>query len=79
MGSERTGFEFVDPFGGVDAEDVGVGGGFGAKEIVGEGDAFAGEVIGDEAVFLRGEDVSAEVEVVVFVVDEFKGEHEGTP
>jgi hypothetical protein len=36
-------------------------------------------VIGDEAVFLRGEDVSAEVEVVIFVVDEFKGEHERTP
>ncbi len=35
--------------------------------------------IGNEAIFLRGKDVCAQVEVVAFVVDELEGKHERSP
>ncbi len=74
-GGERGGFEFVDPVRSVDEEDVGVGGGIGAEDVFGGCNGVAEKFVGDEAEFLRGEDVGAEVEVVAFVVEEFEGEH----
>ena len=56
------------PGGGVDELDLGVGSGFRGV------DGGVGEAFADEAVFLGGEDVGAEVEVVGGVVDE--GDHE---
>jgi hypothetical protein len=52
----------------VDELDLGVGSGFRGV------DGGVGEAFADEAVFLGGEDVGAEVEVVGGVVDE--GDHE---
>src|SRR5208337_776454 len=73
---ERAGLELVHPVGRVHALDIRVGGGFRAKEIIGEGDAVFHQLIGDQAVFLRGKDVRAQVEIVEFVVDELEGQHE---
>ena len=68
----------MDPVFGVDAENVGVGCGFGAEKVGWRGDAVVEEFVVDEAEFFGGEDVGAEVEVVTFVVDEFEGEHGGS-
>jgi len=65
----------VDPVFGVDSADVGVTGGLGAEKVVEFGDAVVEEFVVDEAEFFGGEYVSAEVEIVAFVVDEFEGEH----
>ena len=71
-----AGFELLDPVFGVDAEDIGVGCGFGAEEVARFSDAFVQEFVVDEAKFFGGKDVGAEIEVVALVVDEFEGQHE---
>src|SRR5208282_4774240 len=53
-----------------------IGGRFRAKEIIGEGDAVLHQLIGHQAIFLRGKDVCVQVEIVAFVVDELEGQHE---
>src|SRR2546430_2588642 len=45
------------------------------SEIFAGGDGLIFQGFGNEAEFLRGEDVRAEVEVVFIVVDEFEGKH----
>ena len=76
---KRAGFEFLDPVRGVDTKDVGVGGRFGAEEVVDLSNAVVEEFVVNKAEFLRREDVGAEVEIVPFVVDEFEGEHGSEP
>jgi len=70
-----TGLEFVDPVGGVDAEDIVVCGGFGREEVVGLRDAVVEQRFVNQAVFLRGEDVFAQMEIVVGMIDDFEGSH----
>ena len=71
VGSEGAGLEFADVGGGVDAEDVFVGGGSGGDDVRGRSDFLGDEGVADEAIFLRGKNVGAEVEVVAVVVDEW--------
>lgn len=77
MRSESAGFEFVDVGGSVDAENVVIGGGSRRDDVGGGGNAFGEERIADEAVFLRREDVGAEVQVVTVVIDERRRGHGG--
>ena len=74
-GGECPGFEFVDPVGRMDAQDVGVGGGFRAEKVFNVGDGVVEEFVVNEAEFLRRKDVGAEMQVVVFVIDEFERKH----
>jgi hypothetical protein len=67
----------VDPVFGVNATDVGIGGGFRAEKVAGFGDAVVEEFVVDQAKFFGRENVGAEIEVVAFVVDEFEGKHGG--
>lgn len=75
MRSERAGFEFVDVGRSVDAEDVFVGGGRGCDDVGCGGVVVRDEGVANETVFLRGENVRAEVEVVAVVVDERRHGH----
>jgi hypothetical protein len=70
--SEGAGFEFADVGGSVDAEDVVVGGGLGRDDLGKRDVAGVDEGVANEAVFLRRENVGAEMEVVAVVVDERK-------
>lgn len=75
VGSESAGFEFVDVGRSVNAENVVVGGRNGGDDVGRRGEFLRDEGVADEAVFLRGEDVRAEVEVVAVVVDEGEWRH----
>ena len=74
-GRKCAGLELADPFLCVDAEDVGIGGGLRGEKVGELGEALSQESFADEAIFLRGKDVGAEVEVVMLVVDELEGQH----
>ena len=73
--TERAGLEFVDIFVRVDAQNIFVGSRRWRDEVGRRGEFLFDERVADEAVFLRWENVRAEVEVVAFVVDERDGRH----
>ena len=60
----------------MDAADVGVGCRLRTENVVGRGNAVVEEFVVDQAEFFGGKDVSAEIEVVALVVDQFEGKHE---
>ena len=72
---QRAGFKFINPIGGVDAEDIFVCCRFGPEKVRLGGDMVGQEFFCDQAEFLRGEDVRAEVQVVALVIDEFEWQH----
>ena len=76
-GGQGTVFQFADPFLRMDAEEVLVGGACRLHDVIGRGDLFAEQKFIEQAEFLRGENVGAEIEVVTGMVDDFEGEHFG--
>lgn len=75
MRSERAGFEFVEVFGRVDAEDVVVRCGSRRDEIGWSREFLRDKRVAHQAVFLRRENVRAEVKVVFEMIDERKRRH----
>ena len=68
-GAERAGFEFVNVFGRVDAENIFVGSGSGHDKIGGRAEFLFDKRVMNEAVFLRREDVRSKVKIESFVID----------
>ena len=64
-----------DPLGDVHQQDVFVRGGGRLDEILGRGETRADQAVVQPAVFLGGEDVRAEVQVVALGVDQAEGQH----
>ena len=74
---ERSGEELAHVVRRMDAQNVFVRGGLGREKIFGRGKAFRQETVVNQAIFLRGENVRAEVEIVGVVVDQLERQHDG--
>ena len=58
----------------MDAQNIRIGCRFGVEKIFARGDGVLCQLVGDETVFLRGEHMGAEVQIIALVINELEGQ-----
>src|SRR5215471_7880527 len=62
----------------MDTQNIRIGCRFGVEKIFARGDGVLCQFVGDETVFLRGDHVGAEVQIIALVINELEGQHDSS-